>query len=124
LNLTPRRWRTLLWMLMVAGVLFAVRPLTSRFAPETLFLHSDKLSHVLFFGFLWLLARRAGFAAAWPLALTLLGYGVFIEVAQALSPTGRAASLSDVAADSVGIALAWWFTTRRRSAREPEKNSG
>ena len=124
MNLTPRRWRTLLLMLMVAGVLFAVRPLTSRFAPETLFLHSDKLSHVLFFGFLWLLARRAGFAAAWPLALALLGYGVFIEVAQALSPTGRAASLTDVVADSVGIALAWWFTTRRGSAREPEKNSG
>jgi VanZ family protein len=124
LNLTPRRWRTLLLMLMIAGVLFAVRPLTSRLAPEMLFLHSDKLSHVLFFGLLWLLARRAGFAAAWPLALTLLGYGVLIEVAQALSPTGRSASLSDLAADSVGVALAWWLTTRRRSAREPEKNSG
>jgi VanZ family protein len=123
LNLTPRRWRTLLVVLMVFGVLFAVRPLTSRFAPETLFLHSDKLSHVLFFGFLWLLARRAGFAAAWPLALTLLGYGIFIEVAQALSPTGRSASLSDVAADTVGVALGWWLT-RRDSGRQPEKNSG
>jgi VanZ family protein len=123
LNLTPRRWRTLLLVLMVAGVLFAVRPLTSRYAPETLFLHSDKVVHVLFFGFLWLLGRRAGFAAAWPLALTLLGYGVFIEVAQALSATGRSASLSDVAADSVGIALAWWLT-RRFSAGQPEKNSG
>jgi VanZ family protein len=123
LNLTPRRWRTLLLVLMIAGVLFAVRPLRSRFAPETLFLHSDKLIHVLFFGFLWLLARRAGFAAAWPLALMLLGYGVFIEVAQALSRTGRSASLSDVAADSVGIALAWWLA-RRFSAGQPEKNSG
>jgi VanZ family protein len=121
--MTPRRWRTLLLVLMVAGVLFAVRPLTSRLAPETLFVHSDKLSHMLFFGFLWLLARRAGFAAAWPLALALLGYGVFIELAQALSPTGRAASLTDIAADSVGIALAWWLTTRRSSARQPEKNS-
>jgi VanZ family protein len=123
LNLTPRRWRTLLLVLMVAGVLFAVRPLTSHLAPETLFLHSDKLSHVLFFGFLWVMARRAGFASGWPLAVTLLGYGAFIEVAQALSPTGRSASLSDVAADSAGIALAWWLT-RRGSAREPEKNSG
>jgi VanZ family protein len=122
LNLTPRHWRMLLLVLMVAGVLFAVRPLTSRYAPETLFLHSDKLAHVLFFGGLWLMARRAGFALSWPLALTLLGYGVFIEVAQALSPTGRAASLRDVAADGIGIALGWWLT-RRWSARQPEKNS-
>jgi VanZ family protein len=122
LNLTPRRWRTLLLVLMVGGVLFAVRPLTSRYAPETLFLHSDKLVHVLGFGLLWLMARRAGFVAAWPLALTLLGYGVLIEVAQALMPTGRSASLADVAADGVGIALAWWLT-RRGSARLPQKDS-
>ena len=123
MRLTPRRWRTLLWVLMVVGVLFAVRPLTSRYSPETLFLHSDKVAHVLYFACLWVMARRAGFAAAWPLALTLLGYGVFIEVAQALSPTGRSASLSDVAADALGIALAWWLT-RRWSARQPQKNSG
>ena len=123
MNLTPRRWRTVLLVLMVVGVLFAVRPLTSRFAPETLFPQSDKVLHVLFFAGLWVMARRAGFASAWPLALTLLGYGVFIEVAQALSGTGRSASLSDVAADTVGITLAWWLT-RRGSAGEPEKNSG
>lgn len=123
MTLTPRRWRTLLLVLMVAGVLFAVRPLTTRLAPETLFMHSDKLSHVLFFGLLWVLARRAGFASAWPLALTLLGYGALMEVAQVLSSTGRSASLFDVAADSVGIALAWWLT-RRGSARQPQKDSG
>jgi VanZ family protein len=122
LSLTPRRWRMLLLLLMVVGVLFAVRPLTSPYSPETLFLHSDKLAHVLYFACLWVMARRAGFAAAWPLALGLLGYGVFIEVAQALSPTGRSASLSDVAADAVGIALAWWMT-HRWSHRQPEKNS-
>ena len=123
MRLTPRRWRLLLWLLMFAGVLYAVRPLTSPYSPETLFLHSDKLAHVLFFGGLWVMARRAGFVAVWPLALTLLGYGVFIEIAQALSPTGRSASLRDVAADCIGIALGWWLT-RRWSARQPEKNSG
>ena len=99
-----------------------VRPLTSPYSPETLFRNSDKIVHVMFFGGLWLLARRAGFAAAWPLALTLLGYGVFIELAQALVPTGRSASLRDVAADCIGIALGWWLT-RRGSARQPEENS-
>jgi VanZ family protein len=117
---TQRRWRLALIALMVFGVLFAVRPLTSRFSPETLFLHSDKISHVLFFGLLWLLARRAGWAASWSLALMLLGYGVFIEIAQSLAPTERSASLADVAADSAGIALAWWFTARSR--RQPEEH--
>jgi VanZ family protein len=123
LSLTPRRWRTLLMVLMVVGVLLALRPLSSQHSPERWFLHSDKLAHVLYFGGLWLMARRAGFATAWPLALVLLGYGVFIEVAQALSSTGRSASPSDVAADCLGIALAWWLT-RRWSAREPEENRG
>lgn len=123
MKLTPRRWRVLLLVVMVVGVLFAVRPLTSRFAPETLFPQSDKVTHFLYFGLLWVLARRAGFASAWPLALAFLGYGVFIEVAQALVPTGRSASLADVAADAFAIAVAWW-STRRWSPGQPEKDSG
>lgn len=118
--MTPQRWRALLFALMLAGVLFAIRPLNSRLDPETLFLHSDKVAHVLYFGGLWLLARRAGFAAGWPLALSLLGYGVAIEVAQQLAPTRRSASLIDLAADSAGIALAWWLT--RRSIGQPQKH--
>jgi VanZ family protein len=117
---TPRRWRTLLFVLMAAGMLMAVRPLSGR-SPETLFPHADKIVHVLFFAGMWWLARRGGFAAGWPLALALLGYGVSIEVAQALTPTNRSASLSDVAADAVGIALAWGFT-RGRSGGEPAEN--
>jgi VanZ family protein len=100
--------------------LFAIRPLTSNLNPEKLFLHSDWIAHALYFGVLWLLSRRAGFAAGWPLALCLLGYGVSIEVAQHLAPTGRSASLGDVAADAAGIALAWSFT--RRSFGQPEKH--
>ena len=113
----------LLVVVMVAGVLFAVRPLTSRFSPETLFAQSDKLTHFLYFAFLWVLARRAGFGAGWQLALAVLGYGVLIEIAQALVPTGRSASLTDVTADAVAIAVAWW-STRRWSPAQPEKNSG
>lgn len=111
---------------MVLALLFAVRPLTHRFEPETLFLNADKILHILLFAALWLMARAAGFAAAWPLALVLVGYGVLIEVAQALSPTQRSASLADVAADSAGIALAWWYTRRaaRDSRRQPEEDCG
>jgi VanZ family protein len=123
--MTARRWRAVLVVLMVTGVLFAIRPLNSRLAPETLFLHSDKIAHILYFAVLWLLARRAGWCAAWPLALGLLGYGVFIEIAQAMAPTQRSASLADVAADVAGVGLAWWFERRSaRSVGQPEEDRG
>jgi VanZ family protein len=118
--MTPGRWRALLFVVMLAAVLFAVRPLNSRLDPETLFLHSDKIAHVLYFGLLWLLARRAGFSPGWPLALALLVYGVGIEVAQQLAPTQRSASPTDVAADALGIALAWGLT--RWSGRQPQEH--
>jgi VanZ family protein len=124
--MTARHWRAALVVLMVTGVLFAVRPLTSRLAPETLFLHSDKIAHVLYFALLWLLARRAGWRAAWPLAAGLIGYGVLIEVAQSVAPTNRSASLTDVVADAAGIGLSWVFEWRRggRSAGQPEEDRG
>jgi VanZ family protein len=123
--MTARHWRAVLVVLMVTGVLFAVRPLTSRLAPETLFLHSDKIAHVLYFALLWVLARRAGWRAAWPLAAGLLGYGVFVELAQSLAPTNRSASLLDIAADATGVALGWMFEWRaRRSGGQPEEHRG
>jgi VanZ family protein len=121
--MTTARWRALMFVVMVAGVLFATRPLTSRLDPETLFLHSDKIAHALYFATLWLLARRGGFGSGWALALALLAYGVSIEVAQQLAPTRRAASLADIAADAAGIALGWWLTRRVPSlAGEPQKH--
>jgi VanZ family protein len=123
--MSARHWRALLVVLMMTGVLFAVRPLSSRLAPETLFAHSDKIAHVLYFGLLWLLARRAGWRASWPLAIGLLGYGALIEVAQALTPTDRSASLSDVVADAFGVALPWWYERRStRSIGQPEEDRG
>ena len=80
----------LLLVVMVVGVLFAVRPLTSGFSPETLFPQSDKVTHFLYFAVLWLIARRAGFTSGWQLVLALLGYGALIEIAQALVQIGRA----------------------------------
>jgi VanZ family protein len=119
--MTRSRWRVLLYALMLAALLYAVRPLTSRYEPETLFLHSDKVMHVAFFALLWLIARRAGFAGGWLLALAFVGYGVSIEIAQSLAPTMRSASLADVVADSAGIALGWWWSGPRR-VRQPEED--
>lgn len=122
--MTARRWRALLIVLMVSALLFAVRPLTSRYEPETLFPGSDKLVHVGFFALLWFVGRGAGFAAGWRLAMALFGYGTGIEVAQALAPTMRSASLQDVAADSAGILLAWVLgqALARRTAGQPQED--
>lgn len=110
--MTRRRWRILVFAVMVVAVLVAIRPLRHRFEPETLFPESDKVFHTAYFFGLWFLARRAGFGAGWRLAVALVIYGVGIEVAQALTPTMRSASLADVVADSAGIALAWFVGAR------------
>jgi VanZ family protein len=48
-----------------------------------------------------------------------LAYGVFLEVVQGLTPTGRHADALDLVADAVGVALAVavWFGVRRFAAR-------
>jgi VanZ family protein len=124
--MVQRHWRIVLAVVMVAGLLMAVRPLTHKFEPETLFPQADKILHLAFFAMLWLLAQRAGFSAGWPLALALIGYAASIEVAQALLPTQRSASLLDVASDAAGIAVGWWFGRRadRHSRRQPEEDGG
>lgn len=115
-------WRVALFVLMAAGLAFAVRPLALDEGPENWFPEADKLHHVWFFGLLWWVGLRAGFRAHWPLALGLLGYGAAIEIAQTFTPQ-RAASGLDLLADAVGIALAWWLT-RRRLARQPQEHRG
>lgn len=66
----------------------------------------DKLDHVAAFAALALLARMG-----WPgltrrrLAYALMVYGLLIEAGQAQPAVGRTASLTDVAADAIGIAL-------------------
>ncbi|MCB1824427.1 MAG: VanZ family protein [Candidatus Competibacteraceae bacterium] len=66
----------------------------------------DKLDHALAFFTLALLAEQA--FPGWPfwrgLTLGLLAYGVGIEIAQGFTPD-REASLLDMAADGIGIAI-------------------
>lgn len=66
----------------------------------------DKLDHVASFIALTLLAR-AGWpnAARWRAAVLLFAYGVLIELAQSAAFFGRTASISDAAANAIGIAL-------------------
>lgn len=84
----------------------------------------DKANHAIAFIELILLARLG-----WPRmavihsALIILGFGALIEIVQAPIPY-RSASLLDLVADAVGIALGlgiWWVTLRKlqRPARQP-----
>lgn len=99
---TRGRWRAV----FVAGVL-AMLPLALlpfRIEEKGGFAHGDKLGHAIAFA---CLAYAA--ACGWPgraraIVLTLAAYGIAIELLQTLTPL-RSASLTDVAADMVGVAF-------------------
>jgi len=102
--------RSLLWRGMfvaaLAGVLIlALVPVGN--GPDW-FTHADKLRHAAAFITLWAVGRRAGVKPAWALTLGLLGFGIGIELAQALTPY-RESSVGDVLADAVGIAAGRWL---------------
>ena len=83
----------------------------------------DKLAHALAFGALMALARLGWRApGTFTIAALLLGYGLFVEVAQRFIP-GRSFSLLDLVADGVGIAVAAialaWVVQTRPSGRNP-----
>jgi VanZ family protein len=75
----------------------------------------DRFEH----GAAWFVLTVTGYLLAPNRALAIpafaLAYGVFIEVLQGLTPTGRHADPLDFAADAVGVALAvaGYFAVRR-----------
>ncbi len=74
----------------------------------------DKLDHVASFAALALLAR-SGWPerSRWIPAAALFAYGIGLEVVQSTEFVGRTASISDLAANAIGIALglalAFWL---------------
>ncbi|WP_417494828.1 VanZ family protein [Maricaulis sp.] len=63
----------------------------------------DKIEHILAFFVLTSLARMGWPRRGWTTFILLLGYGVGIEIAQAMTTVGRVASVADVVADLIGI---------------------
>ena len=117
-------WRAALVVIMAAGLAFALRPLAPMEGPENWFPHADKVHHLWYFGLLWCLGSLAGIRSRVGWALTLLGYGILIEVSQHLVGT-RLAQWGDVAADTAGICLGYLGTLawqRRRSGGQPEED--
>lgn len=96
---------------VVAVVVGAIAMIPGQSGPPTL-IGWDKLDHAAAFAAIALLAR-CGWpgVSRWIIAGLALVYGIAIELAQATTAVGRVASVSDVAADGVGIviglALAW-----------------
>lgn len=98
--MNPRRWRTLHLALVLLVAVAAWTPGSA--APASGL--GDKLDHVLAFA-----ALAASAALAWPgatvrIAVALVTYGGLIELVQMLVP-GRHASLLDLGADAIGVAL-------------------
>lgn len=83
------------------------------------FPQADKLRHALAFALLWLLGWKAQWGSVRHLALGLLALGVGIEVAQWAFTLTREASLGDVLADGVGMALGRWLAQVQMVPAEP-----
>ncbi|MBL8306050.1 MAG: VanZ family protein [Rubrivivax sp.] len=108
------RWRALLALLAITATCFAFRP-GPGVAPG--FTGADKIEHLLAFGAM-ACTGALGFSTLWPVAASLLGYGVFIEVVQLWIP-GREASVADVLADAAGIALGFALVSALRHRWPP-----
>ncbi len=94
-------WQGLFVLVLPVTLVVALLPLRLR---HDTFEHTDKLMHVGAFMGLAVLA-----ALAWPgrqrvVFTGLIAYGVLVEVLQSFFPP-RAASMADVVADGLGIAL-------------------
>jgi len=96
-------------MLGVAAFILTDLALQPGFSHPATLLGRDKLEHAAAFAVLTVLVRMG-----WPgaprlvLALPLLGYGAALEWLQGAQAMGRTASLSDLAADAVGIGMGFW----------------
>ncbi len=111
-TLSPLLWRTVTVLTAAAVLVLALSPAP----PPTLDTGWDKGNHVLAFLTLGLTATL-GWRSPWRWTW-LLGLGLAIEGLQALTPP-REASVADLLADAVGLALAgaaaWWFSRRARA---------
>ena len=99
---TRAGWRAVFAAGAVALLLLSLLPL--EIEEKGGFAHGDKVAHAMAFACLAYAAVRGWPGRTRAIVLALLGYGVAIELLQTLTPL-RSASLPDVAADMVGVAL-------------------
>ncbi len=95
-------FRLLFFSALISISILAVLPDYSALPPVASF--NDLLNHAVAFTTLSVLYALAYHHSIRRISWSLLGYGVLIEIVQAFLPT-RFASVEDIVADSVGIAL-------------------
>lgn len=115
----PLFWRRVFVVVLLAAFALALAPTGEG---EDWFTHADKLRHALAFGALLMLGWLARIQPRWLLAGGLLAFGAGIELAQGLTPH-RQASLGDLAADALGILMAWRLLALWQTARAPAASS-
>lgn len=124
LSRLPRWILTILTTLLILWLTLSPDPFGGH--SPGLFPGSDKVAHLLMFGFLtamaltdkarqtgWRLLRWAGVAGV---ASAAAVFGALIEVAQLLMGMGRGFEYADMAADAIGVALSaagWWMLQPR-----------
>lgn len=103
------------FVLTAAAILwFSLKPMPGQSTS-----HIDKLEHFTAYAGLTLLGFLAlGRSSARLVAIVLL-FGVGVEIAQALMPTGRTGSVLDALANTAGASLVWagWAWMARSRAR-------
>ena len=103
LSLTKREFKILFFGTVIIVLVLALMPSDNL---EFNYIYEDKIKHILAFFTLSLLLNRASSTLKHRLRNmgVLLLFGIFIELAQSLTPH-RDASLNDIVADLVGILL-------------------
>ncbi len=114
-------WRGLLALVLVLGVMLALRPLAPGQGPENWFAGADKFHHVWFFAALWCLASLGRIRPVALRAAGLIGFGIGLEVAQGLFTATRGMSAADVLADTCGLLLGA-LLMRWTSAPQPQEH--
>jgi VanZ family protein len=127
MNLLPPQ-RVSAWLLTSYALLLAWLSLSPAAAPPSAY---DKPLHVLAYCLFLLLGaplarvQGAGFRPLAALAFAALGYGLALELGQGFVP-GRVASLGDMIANAVGVALGLVILFRLRAqpwpVRQPAQN--
>lgn len=102
MNFLDRTLRPLFWAALLFSYSMAVMP-----RPPITLLSSDKSQHMLAFFTLALLAGLAWRGVSlWVVGLALTGFGLFIEVSQAIPALHRDPSGADLVADCAAIVVA------------------
>lgn len=94
-------WQAGFWGAALVLLVLALMPVPAHFVWVP---YVDKIEHAVSFLVLMALGQLAGITPRWRLALGLLGFGIAIELVQALT-SWRQGDVTDALADALGIAL-------------------